>query len=93
MVSPHSEALYFKLADLALSMGTELLDVEMAWSPSLTAALMAKRGRTRILVSYHDLVGALRWETSTPRKLYERAISFGADIVQMIGTALKPESN
>lgn len=93
MVSAHSEALYFRLCDLALSLGVEIIGVEIGWAPALTTALFARRGRTRVLATNHDYSAAMKWDSPIPRKLYERAVSLGADVCGLIGTALRPEDN
>ncbi|KAK0521581.1 hypothetical protein OC834_006609 [Tilletia horrida] len=93
MESAYSEALYFLLLGVALSMGVEILDLELAWSPELTKTLAMRRGHTKIMCSYHDLVGALRWDSPNARALYERASSFDPDYVELIGTALSVEQN
>ncbi|KAK0564769.1 hypothetical protein OC861_004124 [Tilletia horrida] len=93
MKSPFSEPLYFLLLGIALSMGVEILDLELAWSPKLTRALAYRRGNTRIMCSYHDLVGALRWDSPNAPALYERATSFDPDYVELIGTALEVQQN
>ncbi|PWN89794.1 SKI-domain-containing protein [Acaromyces ingoldii] len=86
--SAHSQALYFRLADLALAMQVELLDVELGWDPVLTRRLIDARGRTAIVASYHDLNGDLRWDSVVPAQLYDRARSFGQiHLVEIIGTA------
>lgn len=87
MKSLHSEYLYFKLLDLALKMGVELLDIEMAWSSSMVQSLLSRRGRTRAKLSYHDLSGIFRWDSNHSIALYERANNFGADLVGLYGTA------
>jgi 3-dehydroquinate dehydratase type I len=86
--SPHSQRIYFEMLELAIALGVEMLDVELGWDPWLTKHLISSRGRTRIVPSYHDLAGALRWDSALPQQLYERACSFGngVHIVMMIGT-------
>lgn len=89
--SPHSQAIYFKLLELAIGTGVELLDVELGWDPWMTKKLIGARGRTRIVPSYHDLMGALKWDGNVPHQLYERACSFGngVHVVMMIGTTTR----
>ncbi|PWN46180.1 hypothetical protein IE81DRAFT_363592 [Ceraceosorus guamensis] len=94
--SPHSQALYFSIAELAMDVGVEMLDVELGWDTTRLSELMSRRGRTRIVASYHDMRGDLRWDSATAMQLYDRARSFdGVDIVEMIGygTPTHPEQN
>ncbi|UZJ54103.1 hypothetical protein CBS101457_003423 [Exobasidium rhododendri] len=90
MVSAYSQSLYFKLLGLAIATGTELVDLEMGWDPDVTRQLLEGRERTKILVSYHDLKGALQWDTEVPLKLYQRAareFGSGVHLVELVGTA------
>lgn len=85
--SAFSQAIYFHLLGLAVGMGVELLDVELGWDPLLTRKIIESRGSTKTVASYHDMTGALKWDTALPMQLYDRARSFGSGvhIVQMIG--------
>ena len=90
MSSPYSQGLYFDILQIAIATGVELLDVEMGWDPELTRRFIEKRDRTKIVVSYHDLKGALQWDTEVPRKLYQRAareFGSGVHLVELVGTA------
>lgn len=89
--SPHSQTIYFRLLSLAIGMGIEMLDVELGWDPRMTKRLIESRGRTKIVPSYHDLMGALKWDTNVARQLYDRACSFGngVHVVMMIGTTTR----
>lgn len=89
--SPHSQAIYFQLLQLAIGMGIEMLDVELGWDPWMTKKLVESRGRTKIVPSYHDLMGALKWDSNVARQLYDRACSFGngVHVVMMIGTTTR----
>lgn len=92
VASPYSQALYFQLLELAIATGVELLDVEMGWDPDLTRRLIEGRERTKIVVSYHDLKGALQWDTEVPLKLYQRAareFGSGVHLVELIGTGFR----
>lgn len=89
--SAHSQAIYFRLLEVAVGAGVELVDIELGWDPVMTRHAIEGRGRSKVVASYHDLTGALKWDTTTPMQLYERARSFGSGvhIVQMIGTATR----
>ncbi|KAE8270177.1 hypothetical protein A4X09_0g2144 [Tilletia walkeri] len=93
MESAHMENLYFLLLGIALSMCVEIIDLELAWDIESTKLLAARRGRSKIMCSYHDLVGALRWDSNNARALYDRASSFDPDFVELIGTALTVNQN
>ncbi|KAL9940677.1 hypothetical protein V8E36_000165 [Tilletia maclaganii] len=93
MESPHSEPLYFLLLSIALSMGVEIVDMELAWSTEQMQTLALRRGHTKIMCSYHDLAGALKWDLNSAPALYERACSFDPDYVEIIGTAHHVDQN
>ncbi|CAD6884597.1 unnamed protein product [Tilletia laevis] len=93
MKSAHSEGFYFLLLNIALSMGVEIIDLELAWAPEATKQFASRRGNSKIMCSYHDLVGALRWDSPNARALYDRASSFDPDLVELIGTALRVDQN
>jgi 3-dehydroquinate dehydratase / shikimate dehydrogenase len=74
----------------AFKLGADYVDVELASLPALEPLMPpATRGRTQLIVSFHDTEGM-------PDDLAEMARAIEAtraDVVKVVGTALRPEDN
>jgi pentafunctional AROM polypeptide len=91
----HTE--YLNLCTLAIRMGTEFLDVEVASFPEpiLNTILAFKASSsTKIIASHHDPQGKLSW--SKPGAwipVYNACLQHGADIIKLIGIAKTLDDN
>ena len=82
----------FELFNMALRHGVEYIDVEMAWPSDLIQALVARKGYSQIVASYHDWSGNLKWNSQVVEEKYRIGASF-ADIVKIVGKANTIEDN
>ena len=92
-----AQAEYLNLCTLAIRMGAEFLDVEVASFPDeiLSPILTFKNNsHTKIIASHHDPQGKLSW--SKPGSwipVYNQCLAYGADIVKLIGIAHTLDDN
>ncbi|KZV97983.1 Pentafunctional AroM protein [Exidia glandulosa HHB12029] len=83
----------FDLVDLALRMAAEYIDVELAWSEARIASLARRKGAsTKILASWHDWSGGMKWDGADVKKRYAQAAKYG-DIVKLVGKANTLQDN
>ncbi|KAN0059969.1 hypothetical protein ACQY0O_007942 [Thecaphora frezii] len=83
---------YFELIKLGLRHGCEYVDLEVGWSDEQLAAVVAAKGHSQIIASWHDWSGNLRWDSRATLEKYERACKYG-DIAKIIGKANTLEDN
>ncbi|KAF9074731.1 Shikimate dehydrogenase [Rhodocollybia butyracea] len=86
----HKEAQ--RLLNLALSLGVEYIDVEMQLPEKIIQQLNARKGSSRIIASWHDWSGRLKWDTSDAQAMYDIAARHG-DIIKMVFTAGSMQDN
>lgn len=87
-----AEEEYFELIKLALRMGVEYIDLEIAWPLEKLEAVRSQSGHTQILASYHDWSGNLNWLGHDLWAKFERANKVG-DVSKLVGKALSLEDN
>ncbi len=83
---------YFELISVALRHCCEYVDLELGWDDDALAAVVAAKGSSQIIGSFHDWSGKLDWECDATAKIYERACRFG-DIAKIIGKANTMDDN
>ncbi|KAF7509948.1 hypothetical protein GJ744_007262 [Endocarpon pusillum] len=86
----HAEAL--ALYSLAVRMGCEFVDLEIAWPDHVLTKVSSMKGFSKIIASYHDLSGSLSWRDKHYMPFYHKAMQYG-DIVKLVGVARTLEDN
>jgi 3-dehydroquinate dehydratase type I len=69
------EALVLML--LAVSYGIQYVDVEIEWPDSLFKSITEKKGASKIVGSFHDWTGNIRWTSQTLQERLKKADGFG----------------
>lgn len=87
-----SEEELLPLYQIAIRMGVEYIDLEMALSSETLDAITKIRGSTRIIASHHDPKGELSWRNGGFQAWYNRALQYG-DIIKLIGVAKSMDDN
>ena len=82
----------FALYELAIRSGCEYVDVEITWNARRLRALNARKGRSKIISSFHDWSGQMKWDGDFVKEKYVFASSLG-DIVKIVGKANVIEDN
>jgi pentafunctional AROM polypeptide len=82
----------FELMELGLRLGVEYLDVEITWPRDRIRELLKKKGCSRVIASWHDVKGEMKWNGNTVESTYDVADEIG-DIIKIIGTARVLEDN
>ena len=80
------------LLELGLQMGAEYIDVETTLPHPKIQKLTARKGASKLLASYHDWSGNLRWSGTEIEAIHTTASSLG-DIVKIVGKANSLEEN
>lgn len=65
---------------MAMEAGCQYIDVEIEWPRSLPHALLAKKEATKLVASYHDWTGNIRWTSPVLQEKYAVADAFGGKI-------------
>jgi 3-dehydroquinate dehydratase I len=81
-----AEAEAHELLRKAIQWGCEYLDVEARFPKSIRQDLSKRKGVSKIISSYHDLSGRMRWSSVDVTRVYHAAREYG-DIVKIIGFA------
>ncbi|GBC05867.1 hypothetical protein RclHR1_06490002 [Rhizophagus clarus] len=80
------ETEYFNLLEQAIKNGCEYVDVEIHKSPTLIENLIKMKGDTKIIASWHDLTGTMKWDGEEVRRKFRAAHNIG-DIIKIVGRA------
>ncbi|KAI0777441.1 aromatic amino acid family biosynthesis-like protein [Trametes elegans] len=88
----HAEKEAFELFLAAVRLGVEYIDVEISWSEKNIQDLISRKGHSKILASWHDWSGNMRWDGQAVESKYRLAHSIG-DLVKIVGKANELEDN
>ncbi|RPB09951.1 shikimate-5-dehydrogenase [Morchella conica CCBAS932] len=73
--SAHEAALEAML--IAVREGCAYVDVEIEWPQEMIDVMVREKGGSKIVGSFHDWTGDIRWGSEVLREKFERADSFG----------------
>ncbi|KAF8066711.1 Shikimate dehydrogenase [Lyophyllum atratum] len=82
----------FELLDLALRLGVEYVDVETTLPEKYIQQVVARKGFSSIIASWHDWSGKMKWNSPLVKEQYECADHFG-DIIKIVGKASTIQDN
>jgi pentafunctional AROM polypeptide len=82
----------FDLFHLALRLGVEYVDVEISWPEKNLRDLISRKGNSKIVASWHDWSGNMKWDSSSVDATLEVAKAYG-DIVKIVGKANTLDDN
>jgi len=80
------------LLNAGLRLGVEYLDVEISLPEKSIRELVAKKGTSNIIASWHDWSGEMKWNGPVVKEKYDIAARFG-DIVKIVGKAETLQDN
>ncbi len=86
-----SEAERRRLLEDCLTYGVEFLDLELAAEAAWRREVRERRGRTKIILSWHDFSGTP--ERSQLEAVLEKMLAEDADILKLVAYARQPEDN
>ncbi|KAK6201506.1 pentafunctional arom polypeptide, shikimate 5-dehydrogenase [Scheffersomyces amazonensis] len=78
---------------LGIKLGVEYLDLQSNYPNSLIEKILERKAFTRIIISHYDNTGVLKWTNVEWKNKYNQAVSYGADIVKLVGTATSFQDN
>ncbi|KAF7369066.1 Pentafunctional AROM polypeptide [Mycena venus] len=76
----------FELLKLALALGIEYLDVEISLPEPMIRELISRKGHSKIIASWHDWTGNMKWDGPVVKEKYAIADAVG-DIIKIVGKA------
>ncbi len=82
----------FDLFHLALRLGVEYVDVEISWPEKNIRDLVSRKGNSKIVTSWHDWSGNMKWDSPSVDTTLEVAKKYG-DIVKIVGKANTLDDN
>ena len=75
----------------ALNLGVSCLDLELAADAGFRREIGARRGKTRLILSWHDFAGTP--DSARLEAVLEEMLASQADIVKLVTLAVQPEDN
>ena len=81
-----------ELLKLGLQVGVEYLDVEITLPEKSIKELNVQKGFSKIIASWHDCSGKVRWDSPLMKEKYDVASSLG-DIIKIVSKASSIEDN
>ncbi|KAI9274239.1 EPSP synthase-domain-containing protein [Sporodiniella umbellata] len=90
--SDQDEKSMFELLAWGLRWGCEYLDVEICWSPEAIENLVAQKGSSLIISSWHDVQKVTPWDGKAIQTKYELGAKYG-DYVKLVGVAETIQDN
>lgn len=82
----------FDLYRLALRMGCEFVDLEIAFPEPLLQKVTAMKSFSKIIASHHDPQRKLSWSDGSWIPHYNKALQYG-DIIKLVGVATQLDDN
>ncbi|KAF7335609.1 Pentafunctional AROM polypeptide [Mycena venus] len=76
----------FEVLKLALTLGIEYLDVEISLPELMIRELISRKGHSKILASWYDWTGNMKWDGPVVKEKYAIADAAG-DIIKTVGKA------
>jgi 3-dehydroquinate dehydratase type I len=80
-----------RLLEEALERGADFLDLELAADPAWRRDLWERRGRAKIILSWHDFSGTP--ESSSLEGVLQKMLAAEADVIKVVTLARHPEDN
>ena len=84
--------LYLEMVQLGIRYGCEYVDLEMAWPGSLLSKVVAGKGNSHIIASWHDWSGKMSWSSPEVKQKFTECAEFG-EVVKIVGSATQLEDN
>ncbi|POW11604.1 hypothetical protein PSTT_05186 [Puccinia striiformis] len=75
-----------KLAAMGFRTGCEYVDIELGLTPEQNKALCSQKGHSKVIASYHDFSGRLKWDSSEMIQRYHELRAYG-DMVKLVSRA------
>ncbi|MBW0477920.1 hypothetical protein O181_017635 [Austropuccinia psidii MF-1] len=75
-----------ELVKVGFRTGCEYVDVEFGLPPEENKTLCSKKGHSKIIASFHDFSGQLKWDCSRMATLYHQMRAYG-DMVKLVSKA------
>ncbi|KAI9272372.1 EPSP synthase-domain-containing protein [Helicostylum pulchrum] len=82
----------FELLAWGQRWGCEYIDVEICWTPATIEKLVANKGESLIISSWHDVQNVTPWDDKAIQLKYEIAEKYG-DIIKLVGNAQTFQDN
>lgn len=90
--SDNDEEGMFELLTWGQRWGCEYVDVEICWNSATIEMLVANKGESLIISSWHDVQNTTPWDSKAIQLKYETADRYG-DIIKLVGNAQNFQDN
>ncbi|GAN06607.1 pentafunctional AroM protein [Mucor ambiguus] len=90
--SDDDEAGMFELLQWGQRWGCEYIDVEICWTPTTIEKLIANKGHSLVIASWHDVQNVTPWDGKAIQVKYETGDKYG-DIIKLVGVAQTFQDN
>ncbi|KAI8089144.1 EPSP synthase-domain-containing protein [Halteromyces radiatus] len=90
--SDYDENGMFELLSWGARWGCEYIDMETIWSSTAIESLIANKGQSLILASWHDLLRQTPWDSKAIQVKYDLAERYG-DLIKLVGVAESMQDN
>ncbi|TFK37120.1 Shikimate dehydrogenase [Crucibulum laeve] len=87
-----AEVEVIQLLQLAIRLGVEYVDIEIALLEKQIRDLSSRKGSSQLIASWHDWSGNMKWNGPLVKEKYDTAVGFG-DIVKIVGKANSIQDN
>lgn len=81
------------LFDIAFKSGVEFIDLELSLPTTLQYKILNKKRHTKIIGSYHDLIGEFSWNHIEWENKYTQALEMNIDIIKFVNNAITFDDN
>ncbi|KAG2733052.1 hypothetical protein G9P44_004042 [Scheffersomyces stipitis] len=82
-----------ELLALGIKLGVQYLDLQLDLPNDLLERILESKKFTKIIASYVDVSGSLRWDNVEWKNRYNQGVSLGADLVKLVGRANSFQDN
>lgn len=82
-----------KLSYLGIKLGVEYLDVQLSNTEAFIKKIIDAKAFTKVIGTYVDITGNLKWTDPEWDNMFNKAISYNADVIQLIGKAKSFQDN
>lgn len=78
---------------LGIRLGVAYVDLQLTAPNELIEEISSKKGFTRVIGTYQDINGELKWNNVEWKNKYNQGVSMNADIVRLVGKANSIQDN
>lgn len=86
MFPDDAEDAMFELMELGVKAGCEYIDLEGRWTPEQMQSVVDTKQSSKIICSWHEWSGALKWDSEEMKERYATGAKYG-DVIKVVARA------